>query len=297
MSKYLPYFTPSSVDLSTLALVVHPFWPSKSVNLWNLARKRANDKSVHGSQFCKPFERLVLEDLSVEVAVSRIANSSSLDIFGTRSISELVQHSGHGPLGLLARQIVRDQIRKHAEHAFLRTVLGDLQDDVIGKTEAQQDVEMRRIVAAGRSLDSSMAKLTELYQVACNTTWTHLSQTNEPINSLEDFGTSNDRSEDGDIRALLVATILYRRVFPSTLLHLSRTEGFDCEGTAVVSPSVSICLTPMLSPPPSPKHLARRKNPSRTALRVILDSEAFNRGDSLEDARDRVVDILTSDRL
>ena len=87
--------------------------------------------------------------------------------------------------------------------------------------------------------------------------------------------------DEAEIRALLTATLVYRRIFPSSLPA--------CNGAVV------------LSPPPSPP--GRKSAQVRAALRTALGSPAFESGAdgrledpelgrALEDARDRVEDML-----
>ena len=87
--------------------------------------------------------------------------------------------------------------------------------------------------------------------------------------------------DEAEIRALLTATLAYRRIFPASLPA--------CHGAVV------------LSPPPSPP--GRKSAQVRAALRTALGSPAFESGAdgrledpelgaALEDARDRVVDML-----
>ncbi|THH10605.1 hypothetical protein EW145_g1186 [Phellinidium pouzarii] len=103
---------------------------------------------------------------------------------------------------------------------------------------------------------------------------------------------------DAELRDLLGAVVLYRRIFPSKLLNVSAGEnGLQKNGNTLTArgvglPPISIALTPMPSPPPSP---SRRNAVLHIALRRSLDSAAFDRGDALEDARDRVVDLLTAE--
>ena len=92
--------------------------------------------------------------------------------------------------------------------------------------------------------------------------------------------------DEAEIRALLTATLIYRRIFPSTIPACALSSG---RAPAFI-----------LSPPPSP---SRRNAQLHMALRTALGSPAFESGAdgrledpelgaALEDARDRVVDML-----
>ena len=94
--------------------------------------------------------------------------------------------------------------------------------------------------------------------------------------------------DEAEIRALLTATLIYRRIFPSTI------PACTLAGGAGGAPAF------VLSPPPSP---SRRNAKLHMLLRTALGSPAFESGadgrledpelgGALEDARDRVVDML-----
>jgi len=88
-------------------------------------------------------------------------------------------------------------------------------------------------------------------------------------------------TDEAQIRALLCATLVYRRIFPSSI------------------PACPTSMAFVLSPPPSP---SRTNAALHVALRAALGSAAFECGGgrlgdeelgaALEDARDRVVDML-----
>ena len=93
--------------------------------------------------------------------------------------------------------------------------------------------------------------------------------------------------DEAEIRALLTATLIYRRIFPSTI-------------PACAPSSAGGAPAFILSPPPSP---SRKNAQLHMALRTALGSPAFESGAdgrledpelgaALEDARDRVVDML-----
>ena len=59
MSWHVSTFATSTTDLTTLALIIYPVSPSKAHELWDRARNQ---------DVLRPYERLALENLSVEDA-------------------------------------------------------------------------------------------------------------------------------------------------------------------------------------------------------------------------------------
>lgn len=288
-SRYLSPFAASETDLATLALVVNPFWKTKGAALWALARGRMRNGAV-----CKPYEAFVLDSMGVDDAAKQIAEISTFTDVRPKDEVQGGDEDGEerreadaacSPLGVLAGHMVREHVRKQAEEAFLQCVLGGTKEDAKGLANGdcqETDVEMRRIVAAGRSLDEPTVALVDVFEKVCNPAWSHLAHS---------IASDDRNGKDADILALLHATVLYRRIFPSTLLHLPSTGDSGRPSDSASSSSISISLIPMLSPPPSP---SRKNAAMHLSLRRALDSAAFDGGDALEDARDRVVDMLTS---
>jgi len=173
------------------------------------------------------------------------------------------------PLGSLAVRNVRKAVTHVAAQIFVHAVFGpDVQSgdtEIYGpEKDVREEVERRVVVDAGRSLGGRSAELVDLLERVCNGVYVR----DEEIKHSDD---SDADDEERGVRLLLSAIVLYRRLFPSTLTGSS--------GVSVV-----------LSPPPSP---SRRNTGLRAALRVALDAEVFYGGGSeLEEARDRVIDML-----
>lgn len=304
--KFLSTFTASASDLATLALVVKPFWRTKAVSLWSLALNRAQGKGSLRPQISKAHETFILESMSVDDAVKAIVKldyANSAQLYQSPSIAEdSDSDSGScdsddlydmsSPLAILAIRIVRDYVRNHAERVFLQTVSEEvLIGERTGAGERQEnEYDLGRIVSAGRTLDSQTSLLVELFDRICNPTSLHLahpSSMQDVTDPEEELNNACD-AEANHISALLHAILLYRQIFPSTLLSIPSRGDDDCKAAA--ASSISISLTPMPSPPPSP---SRRNMALHLLLRSHLYSPAFNRLDELEDARDRVVDSLS----
>jgi hypothetical protein len=173
------------------------------------------------------------------------------------------------PLGSLAVCKVHKAVVHLAGRTFVRAVLGadaQLSESEVydAEKDAREEEERRSVLDAGRSMGGSSAELVDLLERVRTGMFVRYEDTQHPDDSDID-------EEEHDVRALLGAIVQYRGLFPCGL------------------PS-SMGIPVVLSPPPSP---SRRNTGLRAALRVALDGEVFyNGGPELEEARDRVVDML-----
>ena len=201
----------------------------------------------------RPFERAVLSTMTIDEASRSLAKASNIRL---------------SPLGSLAVCKVHKAVAHLAGRTLVRAVLGA--DAQLGESEvydaekdAREEEERRAVVDAGRSMGGSSAELVDLLERVCTGMFVRYEDTQHPDDS--------DIDEERDVRTLLGAIVLYRGLFPSGLPN-------------------SMGVPVVLSPPPSP---SRRNTGLRAALRVALDGEVFyNGGPELEEARDRVVDML-----
>ncbi|KAH7915038.1 hypothetical protein BJ138DRAFT_1078114 [Hygrophoropsis aurantiaca] len=264
-------------DLCTSALLVSslpfPFAQSRSKALWDLARAQ---KTIGVLQ---PYEHLVLDNLDASDAVECLGNSTDV-----------------APIASLAASLVCKRLRAHLGLLFLQIVAkGTTQDELRSDkaTDENEDRRRRETITAGRSLGGRPRLLVEAFEKIWESGVLHIDDV------LSSEFTSN--TEDDGIESLLIAIVLYRRIFPSQLLSC-HTGGDNANGLPVAF---------VLSPPPSPplKHSNSPKdNRGKDVLlqlRRALGSSVFdyNGNDqedednehiefSLEDARDRVVDML-----
>jgi len=270
MNSFISPFKASTSDLSTLALILRPFSSAKATSLWSRAGK---------TEFVKPFERLVLSSLTLDEAMERLVASQRNTLSTTLA-----------PIGLLATMLVRQRLLKHTSILFVGTVLpnhihNDTEHSWMYVEQNSEEEKRKETIEAGKSLGGKTRILAEVLEQV----WTTGVDDIEDILDLDDTG--GDSVEEG-IRSLLSALILYRRIFPSSILSCASTTGVE---------PVSF----ILSPPPSPS----RKNPDlHLALRRALASDVFDfngedagdknpteeqkLGVALEDARDCVVDML-----
>ncbi|KAI0360421.1 hypothetical protein OH77DRAFT_1418340 [Trametes cingulata] len=305
MSWHISPFAASTTDLSTLALIIRPVSASKATELWERARQR---------EFLRAHEKIVLNNMTVEGAADWLAKWRRWH--ETERKGRCTACEKRTPLGILAAILIRERLRKHAASLFVRTVVraedasrranpsyesDDEDEEPLYKYNAERDYqeeqERKETIEAGKSIGGRTAELAMLLERIWDTGF-HTSEdvlpafrprANSASGRNPDVDADCEDEEDlasqdeAEIRALLTATLIYRRIFPSTI--------------PACAPGVAAFV---LSPPPSP---SRRNARLHMALRTALGSPAFEYGAdgrledpelgaALEDARDRVVDML-----
>ncbi|KAJ3913799.1 hypothetical protein F5877DRAFT_51673 [Lentinula edodes] len=274
-----------ATDLSTLALALWPlghFVHRHARSIWDAARARKGFSGVReggvGVQV-RPHERLVLESLTLDNAVIRLKEI-------TASQRRDAEWNRYAPIGVLACGLVKERIKHHLELTFIKTVLPnedccELEDisavAISDSAEDKEENERRKTIEAAMSLGGKMAELGDTLQRM----WTMSIWELEDV-SLPDDDEEHESDIDADIRVLLNTLILYRQIFSSSIL-----------GSAQSGHSSGVSI--LLSPPPSPTRLDVKLH---YALRRVLDSSVFDSengngiGVAMEDARDRLVDML-----
>ncbi|KAH9990958.1 hypothetical protein BJV74DRAFT_987748 [Russula compacta] len=221
--------------------------------IWRARAAALWTRAIH-ARVVRPFERAVIGAMSIEEASTSLARASDVRL---------------SPLSSLAVRYVHKVVARLAGRTFVRAVLdADAQhsenEAYDTEKDAREEEERCAVVDAGRSMGGSSAELVSLLECICTGMFVRYKDTQPSDDSDVD-------DEERGVRMLLGAIVLYRGLFPSGLPGSS--------GVPVV-----------LSPPPSPSH---RNAGLRAALRVALDGEVFyNGGSELEDARDRVIDML-----
>ncbi|KAI0371313.1 hypothetical protein BV20DRAFT_965501 [Pilatotrama ljubarskyi] len=308
MSWHISPFAASTTDLSTLALIIRPVSASKATELWERARQR---------EFLRAHEKIVLNNMTVEGAADWLAKWRRWH--ETERKGRCTACEKRTPLGILAAILIRERLRKHAASLFVRTVVrseessrrakptydtDDEDNEPLHEYNAERDYqeeqERKETIEAGKSIGGRTAELAMLLERI----WDAGFPTSEDVlaaprprarSGSDSSGRNPDvdadcedeedlaSQDEAEIRALLTATLIYRRIFPSTI--------------PACAPGVAAFV---LSPPPSP---SRRNARLHMALRTALGSPAFEYGvdgrledpelgAALEDARDRVVDML-----
>ncbi|KAI0747063.1 hypothetical protein C8Q80DRAFT_1271868 [Daedaleopsis nitida] len=320
MSWHISTFAASTTDLSTLALIIRPVSASKANELWERARKR---------EFLRAHEKIVLNNMTVEGAADWLSKWRKWH--ETERKGRCTACEKRTPLGVLAAILIRERLRKHAASLFVRTVVRnevaarranpayeseDECDDPAYTYDADKDLkeeqERKETVEAGKSIGGRTAELATLLDRIWDTGFfshedvlparspshshshshshahSHAHGRNPDVDADCEDSADLASQDEAEIRALLTATLIYRRIFPSSIPA--------CAASSLGGGAPAF----VLSPPPSP---SRRNAQLHTALRTALGSPAFESGadgrledpelgGALEDARDRVVDML-----
>jgi len=274
MAWHISTFSASTTDLTTLALIMRPISGTRSCDLWERAGKR---------EILRPYEKLVLESMDVNEAARHLEKWRAIP-------SRNQSFERPSPLGVLAELLIRERIRNHASVLFVKSVDKSLHkwdsdsdsddsDDesyILGdEMQAEDEIKRAQTIQAGRSLGGETAELA----LSLAKVW------EMGTCDLSDVLSSSPAAADGDIKALLGAVVLYRKIFSTSLM-----------GCATGEVPCSVILTP----PPSP---AQKDGELRLSLRKVLGSSAFETlggdghlGLALEHARDCVVDMLVDSR-
>ncbi|KAL5521740.1 hypothetical protein ACEPAF_2488 [Sanghuangporus sanghuang] len=300
--KFFSAFSASVKVISTLALVIRPIWHAKSASLWSLALSRAQGKVATNLHVCKPYETYVLESMTVDEAGAKIATLGQTMVMDSAVETDegegQAEQAREDPLALLAKQAIRDFIREHSERVFLYSVSGD-EEVYSGTVEARDTLEHEicRTVDASRSLDGRTARLADMFERVCKPSSAPFASEflldSEDLEIEATSSSADSADNDAELCALLRAIVLYRRIFPSATPYASsfRDPNIGCRPISS-GPDAFAPPTQIPSPPPSP---SRRDAALHLALRRCLDSSAFDSRDIIEDARDRVVDMLTAE--
>lgn len=223
---------------------------AKARSVWAAAAAKASLKggaTVH--------EKMVLEEMSIDKAVEHLTETFIL-----------AEGKSQSPMQILASTLLNDRVKKHLALLFVGSVRAGSDDDKDKDKDAEEKdktdkeiVEIRRTIEAAKELGGHAGELGRTLErvwklgVNCQTV-------------VEDIR-GDESGVDGELKALLAAVVLYRRLFASM------TNGSSA----------------LLSPPPSPG----RKDASEAGiLRRVLGSRVFEEWDGLEDARDRAVDMV-----
>ena len=220
--------------------------------IWRARAATLWTRAMH-ARVVRPFEHAVLSTMTIDEASISLAKASNTRL---------------SPLSSLAVCKVYKAFVHFAGRTFVRAVLGTdvqlVESEVYdAEKDAREEEERHAAIDAGRSMGGSCAELVDLLERVCAGMFVRYEDTQ--------CSDGSDIEEERDVRTLFGAIVLHRGLFPSGL------------------PS-STGIPVVLSPPPSP---SRRNAGLRAALRVALDGEVFyNGGPELEEARDRVVDVL-----
>ncbi|KAK2465598.1 hypothetical protein APHAL10511_002490 [Amanita phalloides] len=255
-------------ELCTLSLVMHKAGPSVVNNLLR-ARSRVvwdQAKTLCASLLCKPgkhvsvYERLVLESMDADEAANRISDVTVAQL-------GLDMSQSPSPLRILGGSAVRERMVKHLAFAFVR-IVGQEEDDKVAPALAGEEEDREKTFLAAAELGGRLAELGRIAERLCRLIAEDSGRLITVSSDLVRSLASSD--EDDDVRSLILALVLYQRVF------YSHRKG----------------QWTMLSPPPSPGRPT--VGDPVFFLKKTLGSRVFEEGcvDGLEDARDGAVDLI-----
>lgn len=252
MRAHLSWFNASPADLATCALLILPvplFGLGRARAFWSAAAAHAYKRQGRGA--CAG--QMVLQ-MNVEEAFSKLESFKR------------EESRKDTPLVLLGAQLVKGKLRQNLAALFASDVLYNTEE--IEEVQAAAADDRRKTIEAARSLGGSVSSLGELVDSVLQGADVDLSS------PFFDESLAAEGSIDEDLKSILIAVVLYRRMFPM-----------------YVGGSKSLSI--LLSPPPSPRLGENTSKELGYKLRRALDSAVFETVDlALEDARDRVVDLI-----
>ncbi|KAG1838295.1 hypothetical protein DFJ58DRAFT_917223 [Suillus subalutaceus] len=195
--------TQHASDLATLALLAHSlpvfYVKDRSQRLWNRAR----------AGLVRPYERLVLETLSLEEAAQTLTSS-----LPTTPLT---------PLGALATTLLRQRLHSHTSELFVQTVTRSHGGAHSQSHDAEQEAKWNETINAGRSLGGTTSAISDSFSKV----WEN------GVLNVKDLVVDDD-----DIKTMLSTIVLFRRIFPSRIMCCDATDN-----------EVSLILSPPPSPP------------------------------------------------
>ncbi|KAF8804632.1 hypothetical protein BYT27DRAFT_7106313 [Phlegmacium glaucopus] len=271
-------------DLATLALVARAttgvlsrLGRMKARSTWAAARDLASGTHPKPPTL-RIYEKLVFETLSVDEAFNRLALASAS---GTLTKDE--DGRIYTPLEVLGCLIVKERVKKHVGKLFVQVVAHAGKRTMVNDEEEREEEEARRMtVDAARELGGSVEMLGKGFEQV----WKTASVEDDDLSYLVD-SESMESVVDDEIKALFTALVLYRRFF-----------------VCLAHPECLLSSTLRSLPSsPTPKMSAKRAR-MLLELRQALGNKVFEDTDveveqeepedmdSLEDARDQVVDMI-----
>lgn len=249
---------PSPSDLATLALLAHPLSSSISTSLWDWANSLGSKQ---------PAEQAVLQ----------------LDLTDAENLYRdgLTTSKEQKPLMVAAQTLVMNSLRVSVARAFVSTVNRSLSIESLG-LELTDENSLREAVGdstlaleVGKAVTGRAQQLALLWETYCRHQHLHADITDDMLDTLDQLRDEfEDVGADDDVLSLLRALILFSRVFPA-----SSSSGEDTPTSEGVKPITTVVG-------------ARGK--LHLDLRRALASAAFDTDGEVEDARDRVVDLLST---
>lgn len=264
--------------------------------MWSLAVNRMQGISAFNPHKYEAYEKFVLESMTVDEASLRLRRLDSgiaaksmgsiVTDCGTQDdgFKEMRQRQLSSPVALLAKQAIRDYVRRHAEDAFIQAVSGGQID------HANYSRDMNRIVAAGNSLDAPLVALMVIFNQVCDGKGQAMSITHINTDFVkESLGFPEvivdvDTKVDAELKALLYGIALYRHIITEKSIA-SHKSGIICPSSDVVASLTSPASSSFFESEKTAKTL-------QNILQLCLSSSAYDRTEGLKSARSRAIDLL-----
>ena len=282
---------PSVSDLATAAMVMQ----STTGVFRGLGHVKAQAAWTAGKQklHMKAAEQLVMNSMDVREACAHIASAA-------KKANQLSNgERAYTPLEVLGCVVVKERVKAHLGKLFVEATA----EECVVAAQKKEEQERRKTIEAARELGGSIEDLGRLFERAWKTDSVELEDVELVFANSSDGGILNE-----EIRSLFTALVLYTRIFGEDASS-SETECPSSMSSSTVS------FSTLLSPPPTPRSVpaqmpvqsnmkGRKQCTMLLDLRKALGSRVFEDGAhslsgdkeqedvGLEDARDRVVDLI-----
>lgn len=241
----------------------------------------------------KVAEQLVMTSMDVREACGHIASAA-------KKANQLSNgERAYTPLEVLGCVVVKERVKAHLGKLFVESVV----EESVVADEKKEEQERRKTIEAARELGGSTEDLGRLFERAWKTDSVELEDVELALANSSDGGIVDEA-----IRSLFTALVLYMRIF-----------GEDASSSETECPSSmsssTVTFSTLLSPPPTPRTVpaqmlvqsnvkGKKQRKMLLDLRKVLGSRVFEDGANilsdgkeqedagLEDARDRVVDLI-----
>lgn len=239
--------------LATLALLLQPLGTLAQVKtLSSWDEARCLASSSH--------EKLVMESLDVDQAIECLSTCSREET---------------SPIDILAAHLIREGVQKSLEQLFIQTVFPPEPEDSSAK--GKEEKERKKIIGAAKALGGRTGRFGTMLERMWRSPATPIA-----ADFIDDASSSEEEQqqeveEQDELKTLVTSISLYRNLFSAS--------------SALLSPPPSPLTTPRMG-----SNTQGRQSRSKYLLRRALGSSVFENGSDdggrLEDARDKVVDLL-----
>jgi len=273
--------TASASDLISLALLAYSMSLPSAPTLWERAQAittpspSASEKLTLGMNLEEVYSLVVGEDVNDKEKKAKEHTSADMT-----------------PAQIIAQHYALNSARDAAAELFVHAVKGERSgvehdevptDDKAGVAETEKE-RLDNLFKLGAEVGGDVERLTRLLHCASATSSTTTMALEDGASSVSLNALSIASPVCSETQALLTALHLFRRLFPAAAVSSSISTSTSKSNANSVDSSIV-----MLSPPPSP---SPKNAHLHLTLRQTLAAPVFESRADLEDARDRVVDLL-----